>query len=379
MSDFLSNLVERTLTATDAVRPRTLSIFEPPPVSGGAFFRGSEDTDLHPIERNDPEPSNRLSQLQSLWRTTSAEPVAGQFVPAPPNTGPASLQFPSTPSLNPPRGQHDMAAPSGDRGNAERAKTGAREADSSRTESPGASRQMRPRADVRDADQSVARSSRDRATPDRTKTSEESAGSSLSELPGPSPRVRPPVDLARKQRTADSSTERRESTDAVSVSPQVRRAEHPGKQSSGAPLPARRGDQDSADDQDAGGLRTQLPSGKAPSPREPAPRNPTNKHPDGLNPEKVIDLAARERGLHREHVQGRDVRAVSPRPPPSRTLPAAPPAQNPPDAPSINVTIGRVEVRATLPARAPSPAPRATSPIMNLEDYLRERAGGNRP
>jgi hypothetical protein len=41
------------------------------------------------------------------------------------------------------------------------------------------------------------------------------------------------------------------------------------------------------------------------------------------------------------------------------------------------VTIGRVEVRANLPA-APSKAPRASAPVLNLDEYLRQRAKGNR-
>lgn len=54
---------------------------------------------------------------------------------------------------------------------------------------------------------------------------------------------------------------------------------------------------------------------------------------------------------------------------------AAPPVQ---PAPTIHVTIGRVEVRAAAPA---APAPRKTAaqpPVMSLEDYLRQRADGGR-
>jgi hypothetical protein len=42
---------------------------------------------------------------------------------------------------------------------------------------------------------------------------------------------------------------------------------------------------------------------------------------------------------------------------------------------AINVTIGRVEVRATLPAVA-APTPRRNSPIVSLDEYLRQRAKG---
>lgn len=48
----------------------------------------------------------------------------------------------------------------------------------------------------------------------------------------------------------------------------------------------------------------------------------------------------------------------------------------PPAAPPVQVTIGRIEVRATPPARAPrGQAPPA--PKLSLEDYLRSRGGGS--
>jgi hypothetical protein len=379
MSDFLNHLVERTLSATDVVHPRTLSIFEPPPTNGGAFFRGSEETDLPASERRD-----RLSQLQSLWRTGSPEAVTGQFVPAPPKTDPASLQFPSARSLGPERadlsqGQRERAASIGHHASAEKPKTGKEEVDASRTESPGALRQMRPRVGARAEDRSVTQSSRESAAPDRAERSEEGVDSSRSKLPGFSPQVRPPADFPSEQQTAVPAMEDRGSADAVGASPQVRpRADPPGKQPNGAPLHARRTNLDRADEQGADELQTQLPPGQAPSQRGPVPRRSTNKHSDELAPQKIIPLGASERGLHRDLVPGRDVRAVSPRPPPSRPLPAPRSPKNTPAPPSINVTIGRVEVRATLPPRAPSQAPRASSPIMNLEEYLRQRAGGNR-
>lgn len=44
--------------------------------------------------------------------------------------------------------------------------------------------------------------------------------------------------------------------------------------------------------------------------------------------------------------------------------------------PSIQVTIGRVEVRATLPSPAKSRAKSAVPPVMSLEEYLGRRASG---
>lgn len=47
-----------------------------------------------------------------------------------------------------------------------------------------------------------------------------------------------------------------------------------------------------------------------------------------------------------------------------------------PPAPTIHVTIGRVEVRATQSASPSSPKSRPTRPAMSLDDYLRRRGSG---
>jgi hypothetical protein len=46
--------------------------------------------------------------------------------------------------------------------------------------------------------------------------------------------------------------------------------------------------------------------------------------------------------------------------------------------PAIQVTIGRIEVRAVLPAAAPPPRPAVKRPAASLEEYLRAREGGKR-
>ncbi|HEY5676906.1 MAG TPA: hypothetical protein VIR81_08975, partial [Myxococcales bacterium] len=74
------------------------------------------------------------------------------------------------------------------------------------------------------------------------------------------------------------------------------------------------------------------------------------------------------------------VALAAPSPLPQRREPAAPrraPAPAEP-GPTVQVTIGRVEVRAVPPA-APSPAPvRRTGPAISLEDYLHRRDRGPR-
>jgi hypothetical protein len=67
----------------------------------------------------------------------------------------------------------------------------------------------------------------------------------------------------------------------------------------------------------------------------------------------------------------------------SHFKPAATPAvsllqPSPKEPPAINVTIGRVEVRAVMPRVAvPKPAP-PSPPKLSLEDYLKQRNGGAR-
>jgi hypothetical protein len=64
----------------------------------------------------------------------------------------------------------------------------------------------------------------------------------------------------------------------------------------------------------------------------------------------------------------------------SASAPLVEPARMTPAAPVIRVSIGRVEVRAVMAQQAPSPPrPQARSgPSLSLEDYLKEREGGER-
>jgi hypothetical protein len=94
--------------------------------------------------------------------------------------------------------------------------------------------------------------------------------------------------------------------------------------------------------------------------------------------QKVLELIRRESAHSRAPGKPSEFRALSPSLPP---FPIANPRVEKREdsaAHSINVTIGRVEVRATLPQPAAAEKPRAAAPITSLEEYLRERAGGNR-
>lgn len=69
MSDFLANLVARSVSQTAVVRPHVISIFEPPPAEGGVIFRESATPEARAIEKERAElpGAERLSQLESLW------------------------------------------------------------------------------------------------------------------------------------------------------------------------------------------------------------------------------------------------------------------------------------------------------------------------
>jgi hypothetical protein len=53
--------------------------------------------------------------------------------------------------------------------------------------------------------------------------------------------------------------------------------------------------------------------------------------------------------------------------------------ESPAPPPTVQVTIGRIEVRAILPpAPAPQPSARPATPRLSLTDYLKQHAGEQR-
>ena len=289
MSDFLGNLVERSLSATGAVRPQSFSVFEPRPVNDEGLFRGPEGPALPPLDQRHQDHADRISRLRSLWPTNPE--AAPEFV---------------VPSRLDPQGKQQSVAPSMDhRGTAHAAETNEGNAEAIPTELSTASRQVR---------------------------------SSLA--------------LPKKQRSETPEAERRLTAGAAKT------------------------------DQDAGPmLGPQLSSvhdlaastGTSKSVLGDSIRNP----PHEFGPEKIIEIMTPERDAHRELTRARDFDAVSQWPPSLRSL--LPPQQPKisPVKPSINVTIGRIEVRATLPP-ASAKTPRPAAPILSLDEYLHQRAGGNR-
>jgi hypothetical protein len=110
---------------------------------------------------------------------------------------------------------------------------------------------------------------------------------------------------------------------------------------------------------------------------EPADESSPQSFVTEVRAQKVIELIRRESPRPLDRDKPREFRAISQSPPPFRTATPRSEAREDLAASSINVTIGRVEVRATVPAPSSPARLPARAPITSLDDYLRKRAGGN--
>lgn len=299
MSDFLKNLVERSLAPSGAVRPQLLSIFEPPPANAGEFFGGNESPGLAGVGQHPQDPSAQVSRLQPLWHSATSEPPKPFVAPL--------------------------------------SKVGLTSADPAQV--PNAPK-IRPRVDQPGRQPGVAPANERYGTADGTERSEESAA--RPDLRNASS-VRPYVSSSEKQSNAPLSIEQHTTAD-------VARTDEQGA----TPQPL-------------------LPTEQTPGASKSIFRDPTENRAHQVRAEKIIEMIAGER----EPAQSRDVPAISRRPPSPRPFSSRPQSKNPPVAPSINVTIGRIEVRATPPPPTQSQPSRASAPIMSLDEYLRRRAGGD--
>jgi hypothetical protein len=296
VSDFLRNLVERSLAPSGAVRPQLLSIFEPPPANGGEFFGGNENPELAAVGKHQ-DPSAQVTPVQPLRYPTTSEPPKPFIAPL--------------------------------------SKAGLTSADPA----PDT-----PRVDLPGKEPRVAHMSERYGAADATERNEE--GAARSDLRNPS-LVRPQMSPSGKQPSALSS-EQHTTADVAKTDEQA-----------AAPPPL-------------------LPAEKTPGTSKSIFRDPTENRAHRVRAEKIIEMIAGERGPNREPTLSRDVPAISRRPPSPRPFASRQQSRNPAVAPSINVTIGRIEVRATPPPPARSQPARASAPITSLDEYLRQRAGGDR-
>ena len=121
-------------------------------------------------------------------------------------------------------------------------------------------------------------------------------------------------------------------------------------------------------------IRDASDSSQTKAPNEPPPRAASPE----IRAQKVIELIQRESRPERGPRTQPKFRAFPQALPPFRSLAQRAKEREDLPEPAINVTIGRVEIRANLPQPTASENPRTAAPIKSLDEYLRERAGGNR-
>ena len=365
MSDFLGRLVGRSLVPTGSVHPQLLSIFEPPAQNGARLSHEIESPSLPAVEQPRPESSDRSSRLQSLWHPPPES--SRQFATTSSKPGSvASAQSAVWPDVSSHFQPHIDAPAKQPSENAVRDEESAR---ASPTQFLSIESQARRRADVPLKQQSEAAPKEFRGAADTSKTNQDGVDSSGPVLASGSQRIRPRA--TPKEQSEPLPAGRHGSPDAAVASerggnasrPEPLRASTEIRPPVELPVPA---------------IHPRPTALITPSTSEPVPVSATRTSSRALRPEKVMELKPVERESHRRLTSGRDVHAISPRPVSQRFHAPAQQAGSPPVTPTINVTIGRIEVRATPPPRAPEPAPRTPAPVMSLDEYLRQRAGGNR-
>jgi hypothetical protein len=355
MSDFLKSLVARQLGEAAAVRPRLSGRFEPPsdafateaPRRAGEF----EDTDADALElylevETRPAParetatppvSNEDSRAAAPRRESDETPARVVFVKEPRDES----QFPSRPERSP--------AQTSERAN---------DAPLQGRESKGDDAPVRPKSIVPSFDEEAERASDERAArpPAESSVDEEKPVRPVSPTRGPDDFVTRA--RTRGERRTPSQLEPREpSSHEVNEARRPSSDVRPSQTSTPRRIEARVARHES--DESSTLTRT-----------EPARSRETAHSRD--------DEAESNAGRHA--LRGRQEPAAF-EPQPTRRVARQTQARDASRAraveaaPTINVTIGRVEVRAT---QGPSPAPRRTevaAPRMSLDDYLRRRSG----
>jgi hypothetical protein len=350
MSDFLNSLVARQLGDAASVRPRLAGRFEPSPdaFASEAPRRATEfeEPDANALELF-PEVETRPEPARTPRRETDETSTRFVFV----REQRGESQSTSSPERSPAQSsdQTHEAASSMDAADAH-ARARARE----ESDAP-----VRPKSIVPSFGEEAARASVESTSDARTTTG---SGVDEREPVRPSSPARGPSSFATRERISDErrepsqleprATSRREAEDSRPSSSNVRPAP--------SPTSARIEVRDVRRASDEASSFTQTDSTRtreSAHSRDDANESGAERHARQFRQESAAF----------EPPQGRRVARQSKARDASRT-------QTEP-TPTINVTIGRVEVRAT---HAPQASPRRTesaAPRMSLEDYLRRRNG----
>jgi hypothetical protein len=329
MSDFLARLVDRSLAAKPAVRPKLISLFEPHSAEGDAISPQDNRSQPPAVEKLSEAISDRISPLESLWRSSPEQTfAAGTVRPVPVlpvDTSRHALREVQTSMLRS-SDEVDMIGVRAERSSDDAQAAPAHDAvAAASSEKPTAPVACAPDKDR--AAESIATTKKETTTPDRR------------ERPAPRKIFAAPelavVAFAHESEANPSRDAPRAERQPTSAAASIALIGHqPEKE------------------------RT----GEAVVEIEPEITKPPGRHRRA--PPKIFPA--------------QEIQLVQPKPASIRRIPSPQPPDLPAPERSIHVTIGRVEVRATLPTPVRSQPPRASAPIMSLDEYLRERAGGSR-
>jgi hypothetical protein len=329
MNDFLANLVERSLAPTPAVQPRFISLFEPLSADGPAIFPHDDQPQPPAIEKQSEAIPDGASQFESHWRTSPERTVVAETIQAPPTLHAEELR---RERLEPPR-----SIPARSK---EADVTGVR-AESDTDHKPAAApNDARPMVPNEKSTGPVVRE------PEKIQSTELVAST--------------------ETKTAKPDAHKRRAPRKIFAAHELAVIAFPEKSETAEPRDVRRHEYQDAPN------ATSIPSVA----HEPEKKK-TSEVPVNIEPE-LTEPIARDRRAPGKIFPAREIQLLQPKPAPITRLPSRQPPDIPAPERSIHVTIGRVEVRATLPAPVRSQPPRASAPIMSLDEYLRERAGGSR-
>lgn len=335
MSDYLGNLVARTLSPTVGVRPQLLSVFEPPPTN--SEFKVPLDFNPHTSTESSPvAPADANSLTPSITLPPSVRQPAHQpLIPTPQPSPPEEV--------SPVRDETDAAPP---------LRVFSQFGPTPRVVDEPPS----PREDW--GLESVQPHLPHRASgAGRVEPAGERRASPLPLRPSISPRSGPPPHGANESRAP------REDRGVEAVEPRPPRSGN----GVGMTEPAGEGRINALPSRSSIALEPIMVAAPVP------PRISTERTADRpaviLEPAAAVDAEA----PRYESIQSPAIRPVMPA---DRIFPPHVPPAAAVVPPTIHVTIGRVEVRATPPPAARARPQAAGAPVMTLEEYLRQRASG---
>lgn len=327
MSDYLGQLIARSFDQAETLRPRPVALFEPSQPATGL-----------PAPPDEVPVSDRTSSVLPPTAPPPPHPVAAPLhapVPAPPSVG-------ATPTLRPPLEVHPLEAPPVHAPPPREAPLAPEPSTTSEPQAP-------PSPSVPPTAPQTLLSTAPRVVEHVTETVR----------PAPPPATVPPVmsEVVRVQPTREIITER---IVEAKLQPPPPAAPSPRGQTL---LPADAPVIDHGTEPPRAELSRRQPSQPPPLPPDLHDLRSATEVRPAPSPSASTSRAAAKTTM-----------VIQPRVEAPREQATMPPS-SPPPSPTIHVTIGRVEVRASSPS-PPSRRPRPQPAVMSLDEYLEQRASG---